>query len=244
MCKKAGFIVGFDMSQKRAVVARANCDSWSCEECAARMKEEWIYRAVLGAREILARGEMLDFCTITSHERLKNWEQTVFVFKKAWPALYASLKRHCCDLMYFVVPEQHKDGRLHVHALWNDGLTKKELKNAARARGLGHQCDVQHVTEPSHAVSYVTKYCAKSLGAADGKRVRRVRVTRNWPKAPSASKTNDLIWCYIADQVGFLCMYEYCDYFNIDLVNQKTGEPWDDGDAVFEPLQKHIGSST
>jgi len=67
MCDRAGLLIGWDDGAKRALVCRANCDTWKCPECAKRLSEAWGLRAVMGARKIFAQGDKLDFITITSH---------------------------------------------------------------------------------------------------------------------------------------------------------------------------------
>src|SRR5678815_2841726 len=157
MCVRAGLLIGWDDTARRALVTRANCDSWSCEDCSKRMVERWSFRAALGAHQILERGECLDFVTITSHEKLPDFAATERVWRQAWASLYQAIKRKNPELMYFLVPEKHKDGRMHVHALWNAGVTKRWLKDNARKRGLGYECEINHVDVSGRAQKYVTK---------------------------------------------------------------------------------------
>ena len=119
MCNRAGLLIGWDYAAKRGLVTRANCDSWDCDECARRMGEKWVLRAQIGVRQFIADGRVVDFITITSHEKLKTFEATQAVWRKSWPVLYAAIKRRNHDLEYFIVPERHKDGRMHVHIIWN-----------------------------------------------------------------------------------------------------------------------------
>jgi len=158
VCNRAGLLVGWQNDTRRVLVARANCDSWTCADCSKRMGERWGLRAKIGAREILGRGEILDFVTITSHERLKDFRSTERVWKSAWGALYKAIKRKNQDFTYMIVPEKHEDGRMHVHCLWNAGVTQKWLKDNARTRGLGHQCKIIHISAEGRAQQYVTKY--------------------------------------------------------------------------------------
>jgi len=72
MCTRAGLLIGWDFSSKRALVTRANCDSWNCDECARRMASRWVLRAQIGVRKFLADGDVVDFVTITSHEKLET----------------------------------------------------------------------------------------------------------------------------------------------------------------------------
>jgi len=178
MCKNAGLLLGWDFQQKRVLIARGDCKGWDCPECAIKQRDKWVLRAQIGTRELIGEGLKVDFVTITSHESLKTFSQCDFVWKQAWSKLYAALKRKTSRLEYFIVPERHKDGRMHVHALWSANVTKKWLKDNARKRGLGHQADVKHVLDSSAASRYVTKYVGKDLGTDLPDGFRRVRTHR------------------------------------------------------------------
>jgi len=231
MCNRAGLLIGWQVEDRRAVVARANCDQWDCLDCSQRMAERWGMRAHIGAREILRRGEPLDFVTITSHERLKTFTATERVWRSAWGKLYNALKRKNKDLAYMIVPEKHKDGRMHVHCLWNAGVSQKWLKDNARSRGLGYECKIVHLLAEGRAQQYVVKYIGKDLGADVPAKFRRVRVSNNWADIP-APITNTLIdkWEYVGGNGALSLIYEECQAKGIKLIDQKTGEMFDDVD--------------
>jgi len=231
MCERAGLLVGWDDAAKRALVTRANCDSWKCEECAQRLAERWAFRAELGARAILAAGDQLDFVTITSHERLPDFESTERVWRSAWSKLYAALKRKKPDLCYMIVPERHKSGRMHVHALWNAGVSQRWLKNNARARGLGYECKIIRVDFSGRAQKYIVKYVGKSLGSDCPAHFRRVRVSDNWAIVPAPD--NPLInlrWEYVGTNGALQTIYDECRAKHITLIDLRTGEIFDDVD--------------
>lgn len=231
MCKRAGLLIGWDDRAKRAMVARANCDSWSCDDCRKRMSERWGLRAEMGARQILAAGELLDFVTITSHEKLPDFESTERVWRLAWGRLYNALKRRKSGLQYMIVPEKHKSGRMHVHALWNAGVTKRWLKDNARKRGLGYECEIIHVDGSGRAQKYVTKYVGKSLGDNVPAHFRRVRVSAGWADIPTPE--NDLVglrWEYVGTNGALSVVYEECEAKGIALIDLETGAYFDDID--------------
>lgn len=231
MCLKAGLLIGWDFGAKRALVSRANCDSWNCPECSRRMAGTWVLRAQIGVRQYLADGRKVDFVTITSHEKLTSFEATEAVWRKAWPVLYAALKRFEGGMEYFIVPEKHADGRMHVHALWTAGVTQKWLKDNARKRGLGYQAKIKHVTSAGQAAKYVTKYVGKSLGDDVPKRFRRVRVSQGWPDIPKpVTSTQALKWEYITGNGALQVVYAECQAKGIDLIDLETGEFFDDVD--------------
>jgi len=219
----------------RALVTRASCDSWDCPECALRMREHWILRAQIGVRQFLATGEIVDFVTITSHEKLSSFAATEQVWRSAWPVLYAALKRKKQSLEFMVIPEKHKDGRMHVHSLWTAAVSRKWLKDNARKRGLGYMADVSHVTDATKAVRYVSKYVGKHLGNDVPKRFRRVRVSQGWPEVPKPiTDLNGLRWEYVGSNGVLAVVYHEAQSKGYNLIDLETGEFFDDIDLGTE----------
>jgi len=213
------------------MIARADCDSWSCDDCAQRMAEHWGLRAALGAAAIIRRGESLDFVTITSHEKLADFASTERVWRSAWAKLYNALKRRKAGLEYMIVPEKHEDGRMHVHALWNAGVTKRWLKDNARARGMGYEVKIGEVKSEDNAGRYVSKYLGKNMGEEYPKRFRRVRTSHNWAKIPEAnSETSALEWEYVGTNGALQMVYEQAQEKEMTLIDIRTGEIFDDVD--------------
>jgi len=231
MCKKAGLLIGWHPTEKRAFVARANCDSWKCEECALRMGDNWGLRAEMGTRALFNQGDHVDFITITSHEKLPDFEATETVWRSAWGALYNALKRKNNALAYLMIPERHKSGRMHVHGIWNAGVTKRWLKDNARKRGLGYQCEIVHISTERYASKYIAKYLGKNLCADYPARFRRVRCSNNWvhlrePNTPD----NELQWEYVGTNGALAIVYEQCQVRGVTLIDKETGEYFDDVD--------------
>jgi len=180
---------------KEVVWMRPDCGSWSCPECAIRNKGRWVLRVANGVDVYKAGGHEFYFMTLTSHEKLRTFETTLAVWSKAWPKLYARMKRVKSDLHYASVPERHKDGRWHMHLLINEGfgvkLNRKGkwdsrwLHDNPRQCGLGFMNDVQPIRDTNLAAWYVTKYISKALAEDKWpKYLRRVRVSNNWPELP------------------------------------------------------------
>jgi len=191
----------------------------------------WGMRASMGSKQILRRGESLDFVTITSHERLKDFAATETVWRSSWGALYNAIKRQKKQFDYMIVPERHKDGRMHVHALWNAGVSKRWLKDNARKRGLGYQCEVIHVTGEGCAQKYITKYVGKSLGDFYAPHFRRVRVSRGWADVPLPNnELAALRWEHIGSNGALQVVYEECQAKNITLIDLESGQIFDDVD--------------
>lgn len=233
VCKRAGMLIGWDEASRRAYFATGQCDSWHCPECAERMHEAWRMRAGLGAARMLAKGEACDFVTITCHENLHTWEATERVWRSAWPRLYAALKRQHRDLMYMLIPERHQDGRMHVHGIWNAGVSQRWLKNAARERGLGHQCKVIEMAERGWAERYITKYIAKSVDADYPEHFRRVRASQNWPKLPKPETGLTLRWEYTTHEEVVFQWLRQCAEQHYTCIDQHTGEIFDYDPAAW-----------
>jgi len=199
------------------------------------MGEKWVLRAQIGVRKFIADGDVVGFVTITSHEKLKTFEATQAVWRKSWPVLYAALKRHNRNLEYFIVPERHKDGRMHIHALWTANVSQKWLKDNARKRGLGYQCKIKKVENAGQAVRYVTKYVGKSLGADVPQRTRRVIVSQGWPEVPAPNTPlNGLKWEYVNGNGVLAVVMRECQAKHIDMIDLETGEFFDAPDLGTE----------
>jgi len=231
LCEKAGLLIGWHPTEKWALVARANCDSWKCKECALRMANNWSLRTEMGVRALINQGNKVDFITITSHEKLPDFEATERVWKSAWGALYNAIKRKHNTLAYLIVPERHKDGRMHIHGVWNAGVSQKWLKDNARKRGLGFQCKIIHLTSEFGASKYIAKYIGKSIGADYPSRFRRVRCSNNWVDLPKpTTEYANLRWEYVGTNGALSIVYDECQSKRISLIDQKTGEVFDDVD--------------
>lgn len=195
------------------------------------MAENWALRAEIGVRTLQKQGDTVDFITITSHEKLPDFEATERVWRDAWSTLYAALKREKTGLQYMIVPERHKNGRMHVHGLWNAGVTQRWLKNNARRRGLGFQCKVIRVDHSGLAQKYITKYVGKNLDTEYPTHFRRVRVSNGWANIPKPNTPfNGLRWEYIGTNGALQIVYEQCQVRRITLIDAATGEIFDDVD--------------
>lgn len=231
MCKHGGLLITFLYGEHRALVTDADCDSWKCEECAEKLKSRWQMRAEIGARAFLLAGVRVDFITITSHERLKTFEACNAAWGDAWNKLHARLKRKADVCEYMLIPERHKDGRMHVHAIWTFGVSRRWLKDNARACGLGYQADVKPCEDVWRVTRYVTKYISKSLGGDAPPRFRRVRVSSGWADVPEPeSDASAYDWQYIGGNGALQAAYEECERARLSMIDLRTGEIFDDVD--------------
>lgn len=188
--RKTPMLRGINHALKKAVLFHPRCGLWSCPECAQINKEMWTWRASSGGLVLFQELGAIEFLTLTSHEKLSA-AASVDVWPDAWKKLAERARYHGGEFQYFAVPERHKTGRLHVHAIiaTEAQLPKRFWKNAARACGMGYQADLQEVLHVGGVGGYVGKYLAKTLQYSHWKKgFRRVRTSQGWPKLPTLPK--------------------------------------------------------
>lgn len=180
------YLVGVNSHIKRAVLFQPRCKSWSCPVCAKINRALWAVRAFHGARIIHETlSKPIDFLTLTSHEKLGP-SASLAVWPEAWKRLRMRARYAAGGFDYLLVPEQHEDGRLHVHAIETAALGTRWWKDNARECGLGFMADEQEARTPQGAAYYVVKYLTKSIGYTEWPRgFRRVRTSHDWPKLPA-----------------------------------------------------------
>lgn len=178
------YIAFIDEKNGVIYVLKPRCWCWNCKACAEARSNYWAKRVYTVINERMKEGERWYFVTITSHENCKNFAQTLYVLRKAFPKLYARMRRKMKSLAYVCVPEPHKDGRLHLHILTNFPMRTEWYKDTARECGFGYQADARELEEAEQCAYYVVKYLSKSLESTQliNKRFQRVRTTSNFPE--------------------------------------------------------------
>lgn len=223
------FLLGIVEGQKKILVSRTLCKRWKCKECAERNKLHWSKKAFYGLNYYIEKGEKFFFVTITSHERLKTFEQTVYVWRKAWRKLQERVRRVVKKLgliwHYIYLPEKHEDGRLHVHLISNVEMGESWWKDNGRACGLGYMNFEKPLRSAQQGARYVTKYVTKSLGVEDWvESFRRVNTSQNFPQLEEEiEKTEGIEWIIRNDeQLNF----DVPHYWGLgyDVYNLKSGE--------------------
>ncbi len=208
---KTPHLVGKHTGDRRAVIFRPRCKLWSCSSCAEINRKLWVFRAINGTRVMLDQGADVAATTLTSHEKLGKRASRA-IWPKAWDKLGQRMRRKAQPgkVQYLAVPEQHKDGRMHVHMLVSVKYGKKWWKDNARSCGLGYQADEQEVKTLGIG-GYVGKYLGKTIGSVDWpKNARRVRTSQGWPPLPDLSEAEG--WTFelikrrvsLADMAGLL----------------------------------------
>lgn len=210
---------------------------WECEECQIRKRQQWSARAVLGLGEITSSGTTPKFVTITSRPKYKDFAACAAAFPPAWNKFQARLRRCSTkSLMYLLIPERHKDGRLHAHFLTNAQVSQKWVKDNAYKSGFGYIANVQKVYGEAHVAAYVSKYIGKGLGEGElPHKFRRVRCSENW--TPLAQLENhvasgDYDWLVCGTTISLWAATEQCQRENRSMVDAQTGEFFDYGEAA------------
>lgn len=181
---RAPFVVGWNDAQKQCIIWQPPCNQWGCPECAPVLRARQAIRAYLGAVAILESGADVFFLTLTSHERLTPG-QSWWVLPRAWNKLNRRASRAQPEGMYYMIPEHHKTGAAHVHAITSWSMPRRWWKDNARSCGFGYQADTQVARSGPGAGAYALKYLLKQLvGLPWKKGKRRVMASHAWPQPP------------------------------------------------------------
>lgn len=177
------------------------CKCWDCASCARQNMFRWAARIGEGYKYYRESGiDGWAFVTLTSNPKLKNLRQTLWVWPKAWAKFSTRMRRKYPGVRYVLLPEMHKNGRLHIHMIASHGITATWVHKNAYACGLGYQDDAAPVEESNRAVWYTVKYLSKALGAEEWpKHIRRVRTSQKWPELENDPEIVDdtLVWEYL-----------------------------------------------
>lgn len=213
------------------LIHKLRCKQWTCEYCSRINALQHKIRIADGIRELQDKGYKFGFVTLTSHEKLKGFEATYTVWKKAWEKLSQRYRRVCnakfgVDAHFVYVIETHKDGRLHVHGFVFNDISKRWWKDNARGCGLGYQVELLPVENAGHAVSYVTKYLTKQCGQDYPiKGVRRIGYSRKFPSQDTDKPSDD--WLVADKDTSIVALIEHAWRvldFDVELHGQKITE--------------------
>lgn len=239
MCSnpQSPYLVGLAHDGKQAIVFKADCDTWECEECQIKKRSRWIARAVLGLMTITSQSQTSMFVTITTAAWYKEPAAAIAAFPPAWNKLYNRLKRRNNGLMYLLTIEfGKKTSHMHAHFLTNATQNERWYKDNAYACGFGFQAKVEPVETDDKAAAYVSKYIGKSLaGHKLPPKFKRVRCSQNW--TPLAQLENHLAssdydWLVCNTTVSLYAAVEECQNTRRKMIDGITGEYFDYGDAV------------
>ena len=218
-CSKTNrpYLVGWDELTEMAYVFRPDCKCWNCPSCAARLRARWTARAFEGIQTYIAAGEGFKFVTVTSHERLHSFSQTLRVWPPAWKLLSRRVKYQAPGWHYILIPEQHRTGRLHVHLIASANLGTRWWKDNARECGLGYIAEEAEFkagkAEPGRAAAYAAKYLGKQLSVKAWPRYfHHIRTSQHFPDLPTYPDNpyENVVWHALSpkDVLHWLAMQE------------------------------------
>lgn len=177
------FLMGMNEHYKLALFFKPRCKSWECPACGEMNKRMWAVKTFQGASKLTANGQSINFLTITMHERTRG-TYALKIWPKAWKKLRERAAYASGGFQYVLIPEQHKDGTMHVHAIETAALGERWWKDNARQCGLGYMAEEEEIRTPEGAAWYVTKYLTKSISNLTWpKGFRRIRTSQRWPKS-------------------------------------------------------------
>lgn len=221
---KSPWLSRVDEEEKIFYWFRADCELWTCPECAEKRKTRVAARAGRGAEYFAKIGYPVQFTTLTCHRKVRDRDASIQRWRQSWPRMRKRISRRSPEFHYALFPEQHQTGAVHVHLLETSGLSKRFYKDSASAVGLGYMVDVEVVDTAVAVVAYVTKYMAKAIEVRDWPAgFHRFRFSRQWPDIDSLDGP-DVAWRVFTSQAGFDDEARYWYSLSFKLVNTRTGE--------------------
>lgn len=173
----------------QAILFRPNCKKWACEYCARQRSAWFAVLAAHGHSVLESEGKQVMFWTVTSHRKIRTLKKGIYVWRQAWPKLRKRLQRVEQNVAYASIPEQHKDGSLHIHLLVAAKVSERWCKDNAAQTGLGYIGEYEQVRTAGKAAWYVSKYLTKDSHKLEWpKFFRRVNTSRNWPRPEPLEK--------------------------------------------------------
>ncbi len=216
-------LLGYSIERGSYVLYQPPCGMWSCPECAKRKSSQWAIRIREGVDWYQSR-EIKDwmFLTLTSNPKNKTRAQCLFVWPKAWAKFSSRLRRRYPGIRYTLLPELHKNGRVHVHAVASHGVSNSFLTKNTYVCGLGYKRDSKAIDDGFGAMFYVVKYLAKAQEVLSWpKNFRRVRTSQSWPPLEDTEdfEREAIEWTYQTTYAS-----DGLDYY-ADYVQERLGIP-------------------
>jgi len=176
--------IGVNPANGTAIVHKMGCKSWACPYCSIKRKGFLVIKAYNGIESYKQAGTTdWFFGTLTMHRKWRG-KASVTNFQSNWNKFYQRMKRVTNgNLYYILLPEQHKDGSLHVHIISTCQAETRWWKDNGAKCGMGFKNENETLRSTAKACWYVTKYIGKSLNVATWPvNLRRVRFSVRWPK--------------------------------------------------------------
>lgn len=191
----------YNAEKKEYLLYQPRCKMWECLTCGNINRLLWQAKIGNGVEVYSLSGiENWTFITITSHPKLKTTSQCLHVWPSAWKKLSTRLRRKHPGIKYALLPEHHKDGRVHWHMVASHGVETNWLKDNCAVSGLGYQALSSPINDSWAAIMYVSKYISKTIGNVGWpKGLRRISTSQKWPELPPETKFEEvsLDWTYL-----------------------------------------------
>jgi len=188
-----------DSGRAYKLLIRTRCKSWRCEYCAQKNRKYWTRRMVEGVQAVSDTSTRAFFITITAASNTRGVAASYKALSVAWRRLTEFWRKIHRRMglrtpEYIRVFEAHRDGTLHLHAIWvsqlppstvyvtayhrmsksacmagdkdKGGLTAGQwrAKDLLKHWGAGHQVRIEQLK--TDAAPFVVSYIAKYLSKA------------------------------------------------------------------------------
>ncbi len=174
------------------------CKTWSCPECGERNKHRWKHRVMYGVDHYQKQGKEFSFVTITLGGKYKARDDSILGWRVVWPRVYDRFRRVFGRQPYAIIPECHRNGRVHLHMLIAGRAPERWWKDNVYGCGGGYIADSQPFDRVSGVVVYFTKYLAKGMALQQWPdNFKRIRVSHNWPKHPEKPTQDDMLYSIV-----------------------------------------------
>lgn len=211
MCRRSCIaVIGVDPERNKAIIRDTQCGCYACEQCRDGIQRNHQARIIHGTKEHPDwKGRHWSFVTLTSHESVRTFHQSLALFQRVLPQWHKRMRRRYGRYSYVLVFETHLNGAVHAHLLMNVAVSKKQVRRHARQLGLGYMADVQRLHSPAAAGKYVSKYISKSLSEDKNfpKRFKRVRYSHDWPEWPLRQQSSIREWTPVSKQFAELQLH-------------------------------------
>lgn len=180
---------------KQAVVFMPPCKTWACAECAERNKSRWLHRVMYGVDHYVKQGKDFSFVTMTLGGRYKARDDSIHGWRKVWPRVYDRYRRAFGKQPYVILPECHKNGRVHLHAIIGAVAGERWYKDNVWGCGGGYMATCEKLRTVQSAGTYAMKYMSKTTALVRWPRkFKRIRVSHYWPNVPAKALDQDVVY--------------------------------------------------
>lgn len=184
---------------------------WSCPECGETNASAWRDRVLYGVLMYMTeRGIEFRFVTLTLGGNNRTRLNSIQAWREVWPRLYARHYRKHGARPYVLIPEMHRNGVVHLHAIIATDEKQRWWKDNCYAVGGGYMAKSIAIDQPSNILVYMAKYMTKNNAVKRWPdNYRRVRTSHDWPSPPEPEWHAELDWSVKTLET----ITHYCDMY-------------------------------